>query len=163
MEVSDQTTSSSDPTGTTHQTHQSATPDIRAILERFRPPGFDIDGFVESRKLDIDAVMRATSATFAGAQTIADTQAELLKTVLNEVGDALRTLPADVTKPTELIRKQRELVNEALSSALASMKEIAETTRKSQSEILEIASHRVRSNIEEIRRLAKRPQANQVK
>jgi len=100
-------------------------------------------------------VTQATSAAFAGAQTIVDKQAELLKTVLTEVGDALRTLPEDAAKPADLVRKQGELANQALSSALASMKEIAETLRKSQSEILEIASNRVRSNVEEIRRLAK--------
>jgi phasin family protein len=135
----------------------SKAPDITGILEKFKLPGFDIDGFVESRKLDIDAVTRATSAAFTGAQSIVDKQTELLKTVLTEVSNALRTFPADAAKPAELVRKQQELANEALTSAIASMKEIAETVRESQSEILEIASNRVKSNVEEIRRLAKRP------
>ena len=143
------------------QDAKSTAPDIiTGLLERFKLPGFDLEGFVQSRKLDIDAVTQATSAAFAGAQTIVDKQAELLKTVLTEVGDALRTLPEDAAKPADLVRKQGELANQALSSALASMKEIAETLRKSQSEILEIASNRVRSNVEEIRRLAKQ---NEVK
>ena len=77
--------------------------------------------------------------------------------MLTEVGNALHTLPADAAKPAELLRKQQELANEALSSALASMKEMAETVRKSQAEILEIASSRVKSNVEEIRKFAKRP------
>jgi phasin family protein len=140
---------------TPHQDAKDAAPDIAGILERFKLPGFDLDGFLESRKLDIEAVTRGTSAAFAGAQTIVEKQAELLKTVLTEVGDALRTLPEDVAKPAELIRKQQELASEALSKALASMKEIADTVGKSQSEILEIVSNRMRSNVEEIRRLAK--------
>jgi phasin family protein len=135
----------------------SKAPDITGILEKFKLPGFDVDGFVESRKLDIDAVTRASSAAFTGAQSIVDKQTELLKTVLTEVSNALRTFPADAAKPAELVRKQQELANEALTSAIASMKEIAETVREKQSEILEIASSRVKSNVEEIRRLAKRP------
>jgi phasin family protein len=141
----------------TDQKSKDAAPDFAGMLEKFKLPGFDLDSFVEARKQDIDAVTRATSAAFSGAQSIVDKQTELLKTVLTEVGDAMRTLPADASKPAELIRKQQELANEALSSALASMKEIAESVRESQSEILEIASNRVRSNVEEIRRLAQRP------
>jgi len=132
-------------------------PDIAGMLEKFKLPGFDMNSFVESRKQDIDAVTKATSAAFSGAQTIVDKQNELLKTVLTEVSDALRTLPADAAKPAELIRKQQQLASEALTSAIASMKEIAESVRESQSEIMEIASNRVRSNVEEIRRLAQRP------
>jgi phasin family protein len=79
--------------------------------------------------------------------------------VLTEISDALRTLPADAAKPADLVRKQQELANKALTSAINSMKEIAETARESQSEILEIASNRVRSSVEEIRRLAKRPES----
>jgi phasin family protein len=160
MKMAEQTTAKSDPKGTPPQDVKNAAPDITGMLERFKLPGFDLEGFVQSRKLDIDAVTQATSAAFAGAQTIVDKQAELLKTVLTEVGDALRTLPEGTATPAELVRKQGELANQALSSALASMKEIAETVRKSQSEILEIASNRVRSNVEEIRRLAKQ---NEVK
>jgi phasin family protein len=141
----------------TDQKSPDGGPDITGLLEKFKLPGFDIDTFVESRKQDIDAVTRATTAAFSGAQSIVDKQTELLKTVLTEVSDALRTLPSDAAKPAELLRKQQELANDALTSALASMKEIAETVRVSQSEILEIASNRVRSNVEEIRRLVKRP------
>jgi phasin family protein len=158
-----QATSKSDHNGTTREAQHDAASDIRGILERFKLPGFDLEGFVESRKLDIDAMTRATSATLASAQTIADKQAELLKTVLTEAGEALRTPPHEASKSAELIGKQRVLVQEALSSAFDSMKEIAETARESQSEVVEIASDRVRSNVEEIRRLAKRPHENDVK
>jgi phasin family protein len=136
---------------------KDAAPDITGMLERFKLPGFDVDGFVASRKQDIDAVTRATSAAFTGAQSIVDKQTELLKTVLTEIGNALSTLPADASKPAELIKKQQELASEALTSAIASMKEMAESVRESQAELIEIASSRVRSSIEEIRRLAKRP------
>jgi phasin family protein len=161
MKMTEQTTATSDPKGTPSQDVKNAAPDITGLLERFKLPGFDLDGFVESRKQDIDAVKQATSAAFAGAQTIVDKQTELLKTVLTEASDALRTLPEDAAKPAELVRKQGKLANQALSSALASMKEIAETLREKQSEILEIASSRVRSNVEEIRRLAKRPETHE--
>jgi phasin family protein len=159
--TSDTTTASAPTVSGTHEKH--AGPDIAGILEKFKLPGFDLDSFVQSRKNDIDAVTQATSAAFSGAQTIVDKQTELLKTVLTEVGNALRTVPQDAAKPAEFVRKQQELANEALSSALASIKEIAETVRESQSKVLEIASNRVRSSVEEIRRSAKLPPDNEAK
>lgn len=148
-------TTSSDPKSTPFQDDKNPASDIANVLERFKLPGFDIDSFIASRKLDIDAVSRATSAGFTGALTIVDKQAEFLKTVLTEIGGVLDTLPADAAKPAELLRKEQELVSDALSRALASLKEIAETISKSQSEIMEIASTRLRSNVEEIRRMMK--------
>jgi phasin family protein len=155
--MTEQTTTTSSPQDTPRNL-KNAVPDIAGILERFKLPGFDLDGFVASRKQDIDAVREASSAAFAGAQTIVEKQAELLKTVLAETADALKSLPEGATTPAEFVHKQQELANEALSSALKSMREIAETARKSQSDILEIATNRVRSSVEEIRNLAKRPE-----
>ena len=166
MMMSEQTTVTpdpkpSDPKDASNEGVKGASLDIRGMLERFKLPGFDLDAFLESRKLDIDSVTRGTSAAFVGAQTIVEKQAELLKTVLTEVGDALRKLPQEAAKPADIIRKQQELASEALSSALASMKEIADTVGKSQSEMLEIVSNRIRSNVEEIRNLANRHQSDE--
>jgi phasin family protein len=159
--MSEKSTSTSDHKATSSQEAKAALPDIAGVLEKLKLPGFDLDGFVASRKLDIDAVTQATSTAFAGAQTIVDKQAEMLKTALTEFSDALRTLPESASKPGELIHKQQELANDTLSSAIANLKETAETLRKSQSEILEIATSRVRSNVEEIRNLVKRPKSDE--
>ncbi len=158
--MTDQTTTTTESNSTLrgdiHNAAKKATADITGILERFKLPGFDLDGFVQTRKLDIDAVTAATSAAFDGAQTIVDKQTELLKTVLTEVSDALRPETEGAAQPAEFLRRQQEFASTALSSALASMKEIADSVRESQSKILEIATSRVRSDVEEIRRLAKR-------
>ena len=144
-----------------HEDVSHGAPDVAGILEKFKLPGFDLEGFIESRKSDIDAVTNATSAAFAGAQAVADKQTELLKTVLTEIGDALNPSADGAPKPVEFVRKQQAFANAALTSTLASMKEIAETARESQSKILEIASSRVRSDVEEIRRMAKRPESHE--
>jgi phasin family protein len=160
--MTEQSTSTSDPKATPpkatpSQEVKNAAPDVAGVLEKLKLPGFDLDGFVASRKLDIDAVTQATSTAFAGAQSIVDKQAEMLKTALTEIGDALRALPENAAKPAELFHKQQELASDAFSSAITGLKESAETLRKSQLDILEIASNRVRSNVDEIRNLMKRP------
>jgi phasin family protein len=150
--MADQSTSTTDSKVPSHE-DKGAAPEIKGFLEKLKLPGFDLDGFLAARKLDIDAVSQASSTAFAGAQTIVDKQAEHLKAALTEIGDALRALPESASKPAELLQKQQELANDALSSAIESIKENAETLRKSQAEIFEIASNRIRSNVEEIRNL----------
>jgi phasin family protein len=134
-----------------------ATPDLKAILERFKLPGFDLEAFVDARKADIEAVSHATAATVSETQKIAAIQGDLLKRVFDEVGEALHSFEREAGNPAELLKKQQELTQKALTHALASMKDIAETARKSQADILALASERVHSSIDEIRRLAKKP------
>ncbi len=136
----------------------SAVPDIRAMLERFRLPGLDIDAFVSSRQADIDAVTHATTVALTGAQSIAETQAEILKSALTELSSMVKTIPEERSQPGELVRKEREIAQEAISHALSSMREIAETAQKSQAEILDIATQRMRGNVEEIRALFNKPE-----
>ena len=130
-------------------------PDIKEILERFRLPNLDVDAFVALKQADIDAVTRATSIALAGAQSIAEKQAELLKATLGEVGEALKTLPEDAKHPGELVGKQRDLIQSTLSKTLESMKEMAEAAQKSNAEIFEVAQERVKSNVEQIRGMFK--------
>jgi phasin family protein len=131
-------------------------PDIKEILDRFKLPNFDVDAFIATKQADIDAVTRATAIALAGAQNLADQQAELLKSTLGEVGEALKTVREDAKNPGELIGKQRDLVQSALSKTIESMKEMAEAAQKSQAEIFEVASERVRTNVETVREMFKK-------
>jgi phasin family protein len=151
--------------GTSHESESGARPSdsgessaaaqIREIIGRFRLPGLNVNTFVEARQADIDAVARATSVAFAGAQTITQKQAELLKTALGELSDALKSRSANASGPegADVVKKQSELAGSALSRALAGMKEMAEAAHRSQSEIFDIALDRVRANAEQIRTL----------
>jgi phasin family protein len=131
-------------------------PDIKEIFDRFKLPNFDLDAFIATKQADIDAVTRATAIALAGAQNVADKQAELLKSTLGEVGEALKTVRDDAKNPTELLGKQRDLVQSALSKTIESMKEMAEAAQKSQAEIFEVASERVRTNVEQVREMFKK-------
>jgi phasin family protein len=128
-------------------------PDIKEIFDRFKLPNFDIDAFMATKQADIDAVTRATSIALAGAQSLAEKQAELLKSTLGEIGESLKSLPDDAKHPGELIGRQRDLVQSTLSKTLESMKEMAEAAQKSQAEIFEVASERVRTNVETVREM----------
>jgi phasin family protein len=133
----------------------SATSKIRDILERYRLPGFDLNAFIETRRADIDALSRATAVAFAGAQTITEKQAELLKAALGELNEALssHSAPAGETSAQEVVKKQRELVQNTLGRTLEAMKQMAEAAQRAQSEIFDIALERARTNAEQLRDL----------
>lgn len=133
----------------------SASSTIRDILGRYRLPGFDLDAFLQARQADIDAVSRATSVAFTGAQSITQKQADLLKAALSELNAAVagRSESAASGDVGSAMEKQRELVQSTLSRTLDGMKEMAEAAQRAQSEIFDIALERARSNAEQLRGL----------
>jgi phasin family protein len=120
----------------------SAASMIRHLLERYRLPGFDL----EALQADIDAISRATAVAFTGAQTITETQVDLLKAALDELNATLSsrsTAPGDSASVQEVAKKQRDLVQSTLTRTLEGMKEMAEAARRAQREIFDIGFERV--------------------
>ncbi len=128
----------------------SAADRIREIFKASALPRFDMDAYVTARHDDIDAISRATSVALGSAQTITTKQAELLKSSLDQLREALTA-----HKPGEslgdLAAKERELIQSSLSRTLEGMREMAEAAQKSQTQIFDIAIDRVRSNAEMLR------------
>jgi phasin family protein len=131
---------------------ESATERIREIFERFRLPGFDFESFIAARQSDIDAISKATSVAFSGAQTITEKQAELLKSTLGELSSAVKSRTSPVSP------EATELVQSTLSRTFEGMKEMAEAAKRSQTEIYEIALDRVRTNAEQLRTMFTPPE-----
>jgi phasin family protein len=133
---------------------QDATTKMREIFGRFRLPGFDFDAWIESRQADIDAMSAATSVAFAGAQSISEKQAELLKNALGELNNAVKMRSSSEStgeKIADITKQEAELVQSTLTRTLQGMKEMAEAAQTSQTEIYEIALNRVKSNAEQLR------------
>ena len=132
----------------------SATSMIRHLLERYRLPGFDLDAFVQARQADIDAISRATTVAFTGAQTITEKQVDLLKAALDQLNEALSSRStASGESAKELAKKQRDLVQSTLARTLEGMKEMAEAAQRAQMEIFDIGLERARSNAAQLRDL----------
>jgi phasin family protein len=147
-------------TGTTGAA--DATARIREILGRFQLPGFDFDAWIQARQADIDAMAKATSVAYSGAQTISEKQADLLKSALSELNAAVKVRSAAESageKIADITKQETELVQSTLSRTLQGMKEMAEAVQQSQTEIYEIALDRVRTNAEQLRDMFQRDKA----
>jgi hypothetical protein len=148
--------------GTTSSRAEDVTSRIREIFDNFRLPGVDFDAFIASRQADIDAMTQATKSAFAGAQTISEKQAELLKNALGELSNAVKVRSgAEGTgeKIADITKQEAELMQNTLQKTLQGMKEMAEAVQQSQTEIYELALGRVRSNAEQLRSMFIRDQS----
>jgi hypothetical protein len=135
----------------------SAADRIREMFKGASLPRFDMDAYVEARHEDIDAISKATSVALGSAQTITAKQAELLKSSLDQLRDALMARkPGDSLG--DVATKERELISSSLSRTLEGMREMAEAAQKSQAQIFDIAIDRVRSNAEMLRSMLNAPE-----
>jgi phasin family protein len=132
-----------------------ATTKIRELVENYRLPGFDLDGFITARQSDIDALSKATAAAFAGAQSITEKQADLLKATLGELKGAVAPDSAEEGNVglRDGVKKQTDLVQGVLARALDSMKEMAEAAQRAQMEVFNIGVERAQASAAELRAL----------
>ena len=128
----------------------SAADRIREMFKNASLPRFDMDAYVEARHDDIDAIAKATSVALGSAQAITAKQAELLKSSLDQLREAL-TARKSGDSLGDLAAKERDLIQGSLSRTLEGMREMAEAAQKSQAQIFDIATDRVRSNVEMLR------------
>ncbi len=137
---------------------RTATDRIREMFKGAALPSFDMDAFVEARHDDIDAISKATSVALGGAQSITAKQAELLKSSLDQIREAMTARkPGDSLG--DLASKERDLIQSSLSKTLEGMREMAEAAQKSQAQIFDLAIERVRSNAETLRGMFDKPES----
>jgi len=131
-----------------------ATPlsDLTKIIEQFKLPGVDISALVEARRKDIEALTQVNRITFEGVQAMAQKQAEILQKTMEELQAVTQKMAA---APMQNAAKQGELVQQALTRAFGYMHELAEVTRKSQSEAIDVINKRAQQNVEELKSMLK--------
>lgn len=134
---------------------KNATSRIRELVEHYRLPGFDLEGFITSRQSDIDALSKATSVAFAGAQSITEKQADLLKATLGELKEAVAPDSSETGDAglREGVNKQTDLVQGVLARTLDSMKEMADAAQSAQMEVFNIGVERAQAGAADLRAL----------
>lgn len=142
----------------TRDAAKAATSKMREIFEQVKVPGFNFDAFIEARQADIDAMSSATAVAFSGAQSLTEKQAELLKSALGEINNAVKARAATAGENglRDMVKRESDMVQNTLSRTVEGMKEMAEAAQKSQSEMYEITLDRVRSNAAQLRSMFSR-------
>ena len=124
--------------------------DITKTIEQFKLPGVDMSALIAARQKDIEALTQVNQIAYESLQAMAQKQTEILKTTMEELQSAAQKMAA---KPMESITHESQLVQQTLQKAFGYMHELAELTRKSQAEALDVINKRVKQNVEELKGL----------
>ncbi len=121
--------------------------DLNKIMDQLKLPNIDLQAIIEGRRKDIEAIVKANEIALNGIKSVADKQAEMLQTVLGEIGTKLKSMAQDGSPSA----KATEMAQQTIEKALGAMRTLAEANGQSQAQVLDVISTRVQQSIDEIR------------
>lgn len=120
------------------------------VVGQFKLPGVDVTALLESRRKDIEALAEANTTALAGVQSLAQKQAEILRTTMTELQTLVSKLTAQGAAPAE---NTGEVVKQALTRALTDMQDLADTAYRAQADSMTVVTKRVAEHVEELKAL----------
>jgi phasin family protein len=125
--------------------------DLNKIMDQLKLPNVDLQAIIEGRRKDLEAILKANEVALNGIKSVADKQAEMLQTVLGEIGTKLKSMAQDGSPSA----KATEMAQQTIEKALGAMRNLAETNGQSQAQVLDVINTRVQQSIDEIRKTLK--------
>jgi phasin family protein len=125
--------------------------DLNKIMDQLKLPNIDLQAIIEGRRKDIEAIVKANEIALNGIKSVADKQAEMLQTVLGEIGTKLKSVAQDGSPSA----KATEMAQQTIEKALGAMRTLAEANGQSQAQVLDVINTRVQQGIDEIRKTLK--------
>jgi len=125
--------------------------DLNKIMDQLKLPNIDLQAIIEGRRKDIEAIVKANEIALNGIKSVADKQAEMLQTVLGEIGTKLKSMAQDGSPSA----KATEMAQQTIEKALGAMRRLAEVNGQSQAQVLDVINTRVQQSIDEIRKTLK--------
>ncbi|MBR0825602.1 TIGR01841 family phasin [Bradyrhizobium manausense] len=117
---------------------------LAKLAETFKIPGVNIDTLMESHRKNVEAMSKASQLTAEGAAAISQRQLEILRATSEQLTTALRDMKLSSQQQGEFARK-------AFETALASTRELAEMTVKSNTEVFNVVKQRMTEDFEQMR------------
>ncbi len=87
-------------------------------VNAYQLPNLDSGALLESQRKNMEALVTANQAAFAGTQELFKCQSEMLQQAMADATEAAKEL-ANSSNPQELAEKQAELFQSAMEKALA--------------------------------------------
>ena len=123
--------------------------DFTKMLEQFKLPGFDVPAIMEARRKDVEALVQANQTALQGMQSLAQKQADMLRTTLGE----LQSLTGQLSSGGAPSPKAAELIQQSLHKSLADMQQLAQAAYQTQAESYAVIAKRVEENVQELKTL----------
>jgi len=96
--------------------------DLNKIMDQLKLPNIDLLAIMEGRRKDLEAIVKANEVALNGIKSVADKQAEMLQTVLGEIGTKLKSMAQDGSPSA----KATEMAQQTIEKALGAMRTLAE-------------------------------------
>jgi phasin family protein len=109
-----------------------------------------VPAIMEARRKDVEALVTANQAALQGMQSLAQKQAEMLRSTLGELQSLAGQFSAAGGAPSA---QTAELVQQTLHKALADMQQLAQAAYQSQAESYAVIAKRVEENVQELKTL----------
>jgi len=130
--------------------------DVRKILEKLKLPGIDVNGLVEARRKDVEALLAANQKAYQALDSLNRRQSEVLTAAMIGWNEGARELLTAGSAQTAASRSA-ERAKQAFSQAMADMRELADLAAKSTEEVTSILNKRMNDGLDEFRRSLKKP------
>lgn len=126
---------------------------LNKLVEQFKLPGVDMNAIVESRRKDVEALMKTNKAMLDSLQELARKQADVFAEAMRSAQEQVQTLAkGELPDPG----KQSEFARQAYEKAVADMNELAAMARKAQSDAMAAITQRAQQSIEEMKKFSQR-------
>ena len=121
--------------------------DLNKVMDQLKLPNIDLQAIMEGRRKDLEAIVKANEVALNGIKSVADKQAEMLQTILGEIGTKLKSMAQDGSPSA----KATEMAQQTIEQAFGAMRTLAEANGQSQAQVLDVINTRVQQSIDEIR------------
>jgi phasin family protein len=126
--------------------------DVAKMMEQFKMPGIDMTSIVEARRKDIEALTEANKAAFESMQALAAKQTTMMTEAMQSMQAAAQSmLSGGMADPT----KQAEVMRKGFEKTLADMKDLADMTRKAQSDAMAQITQRAAEQMQSMKAMMK--------
>lgn len=126
--------------------------DVTKMMADFKLPGVDLESMLSAHKKNIEAWQKANERAAENFQGIVARQADMVRDTMGELAETLQQISAS-TSPEDSAKRQTEVINRALETALNNLREIAEMTAESNREVFDVLNDRIMESMEEVREL----------
>jgi phasin family protein len=133
---------------------------VKKAFESWKMPamkgnlGFDAGSIMSAHQHNVETLTAANQAIADSFQAIARRQSEIMRGYMEELATAIKEV-VSAGSPETSAQRQAEFAKKSMESAVQHMREFAEMTSRSSSEVFEMVNKRVMSNLDELKKTAK--------
>ena len=152
--------------------------DVQKLMKDFKFPGFDPDAvkkafdswkmpmsngggmpfdagsLMSAHQRNIETLTAANQAIADSFQAIARRQSEIMRGYMEELATAIKEV-VSAGSPEASAQRQAEFAKKTMESAVQHMREFAEMTSRSSSEVFEMVNKQVMTNLDQLKKTAK--------